>query len=161
MLSWMLRLIPESMLSTNASPTTTSAAPNRTMPPTMRVLVRFARRVRKAIWSRMRPCPHRVLALAADMSRPRRGHDVVQFLAPDDQPIRNSDHGAGVGHHLGIVGREDKGGALAPVHLPHEVDDVGAGERVEIGRGLIREDERWPGDERAGGRDPPTPPARQ
>jgi len=44
-----LRLMEASTLSTSAVPTTTSSDPNKMIPPTIKVLSRLAKRLRKAI----------------------------------------------------------------------------------------------------------------
>ena len=140
----MLRVMPTSMESRSELPRTTTTTPSATIPPTTSVRTRLATRLRMAISSRIRPCRD----AGGGGAHLRLGS--LGRLAPDHAPVLEPDDGAGVGHHLGVVGGEDEGGPVAPVHLAHQVDDVPAGLRVEVGGGLVGEHERRVGDQRPG-----------
>src|SRR6266496_2934897 len=140
----MLPRMPRSTVSRSELPTTTKTAPTRMIPPTMRVFALEAKRFRKAIWTSTPTAPARDrMALP-----PSRSHSRA-VLAAGHLAIRDADDGGGVRHHLRIVGGEDEGRAVLAVHLLHEVDDVPAGLRVEVGGRFVGEYERWTGDERA------------
>src|ERR1700723_93345 len=106
------RLMPDTTLSRSEPPTVTISAPEKTMPPTIRVFSREAKRLRKAIWIRtrrvestsVRSCGLGLSCLATGL-----GHLAI------GQPY----DGGGVGHHLGVMGREDEGGLLGAVELLH------------------------------------------
>src|SRR5512143_1281190 len=111
--------MPPSTLSTNEDPATTSIEPTSTMPPMMKVRARPASRLRVAIRTRTLSSPP-VPAMALELLGGGR-------LAADDLPVGDAHHRVGVAHHLGVVGGEDEGGAVALVHVAHQVDHRGAG----------------------------------
>src|SRR5512140_2335173 len=102
-------------------PTTRRIMPIAMSDATMRVLTLCSRRLRRAMLSTM------------GISAPLPG-----FL--DDQPVLEADDVVGDIDDGGVVGAEYEGGVLLGVDLLHELDDLAARRRVEVGRGLVRED---------------------
>src|SRR5690242_2866714 len=98
--------IPRSTESSRQLPTTTSTVPSRMMPPMMRVFARLARRLRVAMRRRTFASPRAdVPAMGSVASR----HGGAHHLARRDAAVLDADDGAGVSHHLLVVGREDEG----------------------------------------------------
>src|ERR1700722_1280877 len=96
------RLMPVTTLSRSEPPTVTIKAPKKMMPPTMAVLSREAKRLRNAICSNTRK--------EATASMPGGGQRPLALARPLDHfAVREPHDGRGVGHHLGIVGRENEG----------------------------------------------------
>src|SRR3990172_1768318 len=158
-LPWMLRIMPLSTPSTRELPTTASAVPKSTMPPTMRLFARLATRPRRAMWSRIQAC-RRTLEDAC-MSSASHRRDGARRLGLDHPAVGHANDGAGVGHHVRVVSGEEEGGALAAVHVLHQIDDGGPRLRVEVGRRLVGEDQPRPRHERPGDGHPLALAARQ
>src|SRR5262249_38355853 len=131
-LPMMLLLIELMTLLRSAPPTTTRKVPPRITAP-IRRLIRERNRLRAAILSRM---PRRPTSVPSG-----HGDGGAGELAPDDLPVGEPDHRVCVGHHPRVVRGEDEGGAVALVHLLHQVDDPLAGLRVEVRGGLVGQDD--------------------
>ena len=65
---------------------------------------------------------------------------VVFFVARDDA-VGNSDNTSCFLNHTLIVGGKDEGDILFFIQLFHNIEQVGRGFAVEIGRGFIGKDE--------------------
>src|SRR5262249_26444505 len=57
----------------------------------------------------------------------------------DNPSVRQTDNEVGMRHDLRIVGREDKSRPVLLIELLHQINDVVAGDRVEIRGGFVRE----------------------
>src|SRR5262249_46351554 len=147
-LPMMLRLIALMTLLSIAPPTTTSIVPPRITDP-MRRLIRDRNRLRPAMRSRM-PIRASTSVSSGDRRRP------AGKLPSDDLPVSESNDRVRVGHHLRVMRREDEGGSVPLIHLPHQVDDPLASDRVEVRGGLVREDDLRAADKRPGDRHPLT-----
>src|SRR5215471_14540957 len=150
-LPMMLRLIALMTLLSIAPPTTTSIVPPRITDP-MRRLIRDRNRLRPAMRSRM-PIRASTSVSSGDRRRP------AGKLPSDDLPVSESNDRVRVGHHLRVMRREDEGGSIPLVHLPHQVDDPLASDRIEVRGRLVRKDDLRAADQRAGDRDPLALPA--
>src|SRR6266852_5469120 len=124
-LPMMLLLIEASMLSSSAPPTTTSIVPTRMMTPMM------------------------MFSLVAKRFRSARRTRTRKWL-----PISELNYRVGMGHDLGVMGGEDEGGPALLVERLHQIDDVVAGDGVQVRGGLIGEDNPRLGDECASDRNP-------
>src|SRR5215467_9574908 len=130
-LPMMLRLIALMTLLSIAPPTTTSIVPPRITDP-MRRLIRERNRLRPAMRTKM-PIRASTSVSSGDRRRP------AGKLAGEDLPVGQPDDRVRVGHHLRVMGREDEGCSIPLVHLPHQVDDPLASDRVEVRGGLVGE----------------------
>ena len=66
------------------------------------------------------------------------------------RPVADDEDAVGVGRRLRIVGDEDDRLAALDARAPQRIEDLGAGRVVEVAGRLVGEQERRPGDERAG-----------
>ena len=71
-----------------------------------------------------------------------------------DPAVGDDEDPVGVGRGLRVVGDEDDGLVALDARSPERVEDLGAGRVVEVAGRLVGEEERRPGDERPGDRDP-------
>ena len=120
-----------------------SNAPKPMMPPTIMVFSWLANRLRRAISSttlqrveqrahQWPPAAVRVPTGACETRCTPWPSAISATL-----PVGHAHHRAGVRHHARVVGREDEGGLLGSVQLPHQIEDVVAGDRVEVGGRLV------------------------
>src|SRR5262245_60141536 len=79
----------------------------------------------------------------------------------DDATVPELDGAARARGHAGGVGDEHDGAAPGPVEAQQQVDDLGAGRRIEVAGGLVGQDEGRPPRHRARERDPLLLAARQ